>query len=290
MAAMAQAKFAPSASSGRAALAPRSMRGLRALPARQSSLQQRRARGVVTVRAEDGGFDVEAAKANLEVAKANYQKVTNSIPPVATAATVPVIGLSLLCKAITGSGLPGTFLGSIEGLSYLLFIAGAGSFAPRAINIVKGGDFSTEGMLAILNEPIVAGDSIDPNDDVRGKSSTERVANMSQRSGDKMLQAQMADIEKYKQEKAEESEEVKAMKEKLRQSLLQKREIVDSPLGEEAPKAEAEAPKAEVEAPKADAEACKAEADSKEEEEPKTEEEPKAEKVKVEPAAAKAEE
>lgn len=30
-----------------------------------------------------------------------------------------------------GSGLPGTFLGSIEGISYLVLIAGFGSFLPR---------------------------------------------------------------------------------------------------------------------------------------------------------------
>ena len=31
-----------------------------------------------------------------------YDEITYKIPPIVTAATVPVVGLSLLCKALTG--------------------------------------------------------------------------------------------------------------------------------------------------------------------------------------------
>ena len=37
-----------------------------------------------------------------------YNEITYKIPPIVTAAAVPVVGLSLLCKAVTGHGLPGT--------------------------------------------------------------------------------------------------------------------------------------------------------------------------------------
>ena len=47
-----------------------------------------------------------------------YQAITLSIPPVLTAGALPVVALSLLCKAATGSGLPGP-LGLVEGLAWL---------------------------------------------------------------------------------------------------------------------------------------------------------------------------
>lgn len=55
----------------------------------------RRQQPIATRASGDGGIDVEKVKAT-------YTQVTNSIPPVVTASTVPVIGLSLLCKLITG--------------------------------------------------------------------------------------------------------------------------------------------------------------------------------------------
>ena len=42
--------------------------------------------------------------------------------------TGPVVGVSLLWTAATGSGLPGTFLGTVEGVSYLFFFAGVGTW------------------------------------------------------------------------------------------------------------------------------------------------------------------
>ena len=39
-----------------------------------------------------------------------YNEITYKIPPVLTAAAVPVVALSLLCKTVTGHGLPGTLL------------------------------------------------------------------------------------------------------------------------------------------------------------------------------------
>ena len=73
----------PSLRPARALVAPR-----RAHPARRHQ--------VVSVRAADKqGIDIEQIKDT-------YVKVTNAVPPVVTAATVPVIGLSLLCKTLTG--------------------------------------------------------------------------------------------------------------------------------------------------------------------------------------------
>ena len=53
-----------------------------------------------------------------------YQAITLSIPPVLTAGALPVVALSLLCKAATGSGLPGP-LGLVEGLAWLTVPLGA---------------------------------------------------------------------------------------------------------------------------------------------------------------------
>lgn len=41
-----------------------------------------------------------------------------------TKAGAPVVAASLLCKLITGEGLPGDLLGAVEGVSYLLVAAG----------------------------------------------------------------------------------------------------------------------------------------------------------------------
>lgn len=52
-------------------------------------------RSRLAVRAANDGIDIEKVKET-------YSKITNAIPPVATAATVPVVALSLLCKTLTG--------------------------------------------------------------------------------------------------------------------------------------------------------------------------------------------
>eukprot|EP00191_Tetraselmis_sp_GSL018_P002343 CAMPEP_0177603366 /NCGR_PEP_ID=MMETSP0419_2-20121207/15470_1 /TAXON_ID=582737 /ORGANISM="Tetraselmis sp., Strain GSL018" /LENGTH=248 /DNA_ID=CAMNT_0019097125 /DNA_START=126 /DNA_END=872 /DNA_ORIENTATION=+ len=156
---------------------------------------------------------------DFKKAKETYESVTSSIPPVATAATVPVIGLSLLCKLLTGSGLPGTFLGTVEGISYLVFIAGCGSFLPRASAIVRGRDFSTETVLAILNDNKRYGG----DDDVLGNSATQRLSNLSKTANkSSAFSQQMADLEKARRERAAETPEQRAMKEKLKKELAAK--------------------------------------------------------------------
>ena len=67
----------------------------------------------------------------MKDAMEKYNEITYKIPPVLTAAAVPVVALSLLCKTVTGHGLPGTLLGSVEGLSWLVLPLGAGSLAPK---------------------------------------------------------------------------------------------------------------------------------------------------------------
>eukprot|EP00192_Tetraselmis_astigmatica_P018158 CAMPEP_0117672808 /NCGR_PEP_ID=MMETSP0804-20121206/14114_1 /TAXON_ID=1074897 /ORGANISM="Tetraselmis astigmatica, Strain CCMP880" /LENGTH=242 /DNA_ID=CAMNT_0005481459 /DNA_START=40 /DNA_END=768 /DNA_ORIENTATION=+ len=155
---------------------------------------------------------------DVERIKDTYSKVTKSVPPVVTAATVPVIGLSLLCKTLTGSGLPGTFLGSIEGLSYLVFLAGLGSFLPRASAIVGSRDFSLDSMMAILT------DTKDYSDvtSALGDSATSRLNKLGKNASKSALGAQMADIEKARKLKQSETPSERAMKEKLKADLAAK--------------------------------------------------------------------
>ena len=68
----------------------------------------------------NGGFDPVKS----------YEAITLSIPPVLTAGALPVVALSLLCKAATGSGLPGP-LGLVEGLAWLTVPLGAPPSARR---------------------------------------------------------------------------------------------------------------------------------------------------------------
>lgn len=160
----------------------------------------RRARLVVRA-AADGGFDLEAAKKK-------YQEITYSIPPLLTAGTVPVIGLSLLSKALTGHGLPGTLLGGIEGLSWLILPLGAGSFLPRVSEIVSGGDFSQQRLLAILGR------------DTRGESASERVGKISEAvDPNSPLGMQLMDLEKAKRERETETPEQRAARERKRAEL-----------------------------------------------------------------------
>ena len=74
-----------------------------------------------------------------------YNEITYKIPPIVTAAAVPVVALSLLAKTVTGHGLPGTLLGSIEGISWLVLPLGAGSLAPRLGDVGKAGDIGEVG-------------------------------------------------------------------------------------------------------------------------------------------------
>ena len=132
------------------------------------------------MRAAGGGFD--PAK--------TYESITLSIPPVLTAGAVPVVALSLLCKAATGSGLPGP-LGLLEGLAWLTLPLGAGSLLPRVGEIVKGGDFSTEAVLAILGR------------DNRGESASERVDRITRTTDpNSALGMQLADLERARAIKA----------------------------------------------------------------------------------------
>lgn len=56
-------------------------------------------RSALTVRAaEKSGFSVDEALLK-------YKEVSYKIPPVASACTLPVVGLSLLCKLLTGTGM-----------------------------------------------------------------------------------------------------------------------------------------------------------------------------------------
>lgn len=190
----------------------------RMMPARQQTLRvaQRTVapvrRSRVVVRAANDGLDIEKVKET-------YTKVTQAIPPVVTAATVPVVGLSLLCKALTGSGLPGTLLGSIEGISYLVLIAGFGSFLPRASAIIQGRDFSTETILKELSNKAQYGEL----EDSFGSNATQRLNSLSKKiNPNSPLGQQMKDIEKARAEKAKETPEERAMKEKLKKELAAK--------------------------------------------------------------------
>ena len=145
-----------------------------------------------------------------------YNEITYKIPPVVTAAAVPVVGLSLLCKAVTGHGLPGTLLGSIEGISWLLVPLGAGSLMPRLGDVGKAGDFGE--VIKILTSESRAYQGF--GEDARGKNATERLASISKSvDPNSPLGQQMADIEKRKKELESETPEQRAAREKLRAEL-----------------------------------------------------------------------
>jgi len=153
------------------------------------------------VRAEKS-FDVDEALAK-------YKEISYKIPPIASAATLPVISLSLLCKLLTGHGLPGTLLGSIEGISYLLFFVGAGSLLPRVSSIIAGADYSTDAILEVLQAP---------DDGSSGKDATSRVFGATTAKNSPLAE-QMADLKKRQAEKAAETPEQKAAREKLKAEL-----------------------------------------------------------------------
>ncbi|KAL3150302.1 hypothetical protein ABBQ32_000150 [Trebouxia sp. C0010 RCD-2024] len=52
--------------------------------------------------------------------------------------SVPVVGVSLLTKLLTGHGLPGTFLGGVEGLAWLFLVAGTITQAQQLFKNIGG--------------------------------------------------------------------------------------------------------------------------------------------------------
>ena len=145
-----------------------------------------------------------------------YNEITYKIPPVLTAAAVPVVALSLLCKTVTGHGLPGTLLGSIEGISWLVLPLGAGSLAPKLGDLGKAGDVS-EAIKILTTEGRAYGGF---GEDSRGKNATERLNAISKSvDPNSQLGLQMADIEKRKKELEAETPEQRAAREKLRAEL-----------------------------------------------------------------------
>ena len=124
-----------------------------------------------------------------------YNEITYKIPPIVTAAAVPVVAVSLLAKTLTGHGLPGTLLGSIEGVSWLVLPLGLGSLAPRLGDVGKAGDFGE--VVKILTQEGRAYSGF--GEDSRGKNATERLASITESvDPNSPLGQQMADIAKRK--------------------------------------------------------------------------------------------
>jgi hypothetical protein len=145
-----------------------------------------------------------------------YNEITYKIPPIVTAAAVPVVAVSLLAKTLTGHGLPGTLLGSIEGVSWLVLPLGLGSLAPRLGDVGKAGDFGE--VVKILTQEGRAYSGF--GEDSRGKNATERLASITESvDPNSPLGQQMADIAKRKAALDAESPEQKAAREKLRAEL-----------------------------------------------------------------------
>ena len=126
-----------------------------------------------------------------------YNEITYKIPPIVTAAAVPVVAVSLLAKTLTGHGLPGTLLGAIEGVSWLVLPLGLGSLAPRLGDVGKAGDFGE--VVKILTQEGRAYEGF--GEDSRGKNATERLASITSKvDPNSPLGQQMADIAKRKAE------------------------------------------------------------------------------------------
>ena len=169
-----------------------------------------RARGIVT-RAGSDDFTPEKIMQK-------YDEITYKIPAVATAASVPVVGLSLVCKTLTGHGLPGTLLGSVEGISWLVLALGAKSFWPKAQDIARLGEKSPENVMKILQAEGRAYGGF--GEDSRGKNATERLSAISKEvDPNSPLGQQMADIARQKAEREKETPEEKAERERLRAEL-----------------------------------------------------------------------
>lgn len=60
------------------------------------------------------------------------------LSPYALQLSLPIIGVSLATKAVTGEGLPGVALGAVEGLAYLAFVAAAVAEVLKLAQSVKG--------------------------------------------------------------------------------------------------------------------------------------------------------
>ena len=59
--------------------------------------------------------------------------------------SVPIIGVSLLTKLVTGEGLPGVALGALEGLAYLGFVAAVVTEVIKFAQGMQGGETGTGG-------------------------------------------------------------------------------------------------------------------------------------------------
>mmetsp|Transcript_38641 Transcript_38641/g.122754 ORF Transcript_38641/g.122754 Transcript_38641/m.122754 type:complete len:226 (+) Transcript_38641:118-795(+) len=182
-----------------------SARSIARLPAPISrsgmSLNVRSARTSVAVRAEaDGGMSIDEIKEK-------YHRISNKIPPLVTASTLPIVGLGVICKGLTGHDLPG-ILAPIEYLSAVTLALGFHSFLPRAKEIASGGDFSSEAVLNILKRA------------VDGNSTVERLSNFSKVADAKSpLGEQLADIERKKKELEALSPEERAKREEVKAKL-----------------------------------------------------------------------
>lgn len=147
-----------------------------------------------------------------------YDEISYKIPPIVTAATVPVVGLSLLCKALTGHGLPGTLLGSIEGISWLVLPLGAKSFWPKAQDIARLSEKTPEAVLKVLQTEGRAYGGF--GEDSRGKNATQRLnAIANEVDPNSPLGQQMADIARQQAEREKETPEQKAERERLKAEL-----------------------------------------------------------------------
>lgn len=147
-----------------------------------------------------------------------YDEITYKIPPIVTAATVPVVGLSLLCKALTGHGLPGTLLGSIEGISWLVLPLGAKSFWPKAQDIARLSEKTPEAVLKVLQTEGRAYGGF--GEDSRGKNATQRLNSIANEvDPNSPLGQQMADIARQQAEREKETPEQKAERERLKAEL-----------------------------------------------------------------------
>lgn len=59
--------------------------------------------------------------------------------------SLPIIGVSLATKLVTGEGLPGVFLGTVEGLAYLGFVSACVTEVVKFAGGMQGGETGTGG-------------------------------------------------------------------------------------------------------------------------------------------------
>lgn len=175
-------------------------------------IRSRPVRGIAPIaRASESEFTPEKLMAK-------YDEITYKIPPLVTAATVPIVALSLLSKGLTGHGLPGTFLGALEGVSWLVLPLGAKSFWPKAQDIARLTEKTPENVLKVLQTEGRAYGGF--GEDSRGKNATERLNSISKEvDPNSPLGQQMADIARQKAEREKETPEQKAAREKLKAEL-----------------------------------------------------------------------